>query len=301
VSQSKVEQLNQILKLLRLKDRRSWILMVPNSSGETALICGFAKSFAEKHGFGITLVIRDVHNPIASMYPGRFNAVMNLPFDAMRDFTTYGLIPPNHFDVDFPFNTWPLQYGDRRLYNIFDLMEKPGGRGGLSLTDLYRHVLRLDWDAPIERATLPMEARLQAMKLMTSHDIEPGNSVILFPGNNTNAPAPYAFWTAVTEAYQKKGMQVFTNTAGATFVPGQLPIPGTRALNLGLDTALALSEYAGHMIIGCNGLVILSLLAGIKCRIDSVITDSQCIDPEQGFFPSSQYGSSCQLRFQNWP
>lgn len=257
----------EIINLLRLPDRRSWILMVPNSIGEVATVCSLAKSFVERHGHGITLVIRDTHNYIASMYPGRFNKVINASLDLMRELSSFGLIPPNHFDIDFPFNTWPLQYGDGRLLRLVEHHDHGGGRGGLTFTDLYRHLLRLDWNAPLERATLTPEMRIQADQIARTFGLDPGRSVILFPGNNTSAPAPYAFWIAVAEAYRSRGFKVFTNAVGADFLPGDMPIPGTQALNLSGDMALAVSELAGHMVIGCNGLVVLSLFAGLKCKI----------------------------------
>jgi hypothetical protein len=295
MNRPKLDQLYKILDDLRLKDRRSWILMVPNSIGEVALVCGFAKSFVEKHGFGVTLVIREEHNSIAAMYPKRFNAVKNLTLHQMRDFSSYGVIPPNHFDIDFPFNTWPMQYGDGELFKIRMLMERGGGRGGITHSDLYRYMLRLDWDSPLETACVSSESWKLANEIVEINNIERGNSVILFPGNNTSIPAPYDFWIEIANAYKAKGKHVFTNVSGASYLPGKLPIPGTKALELGIDSALAVSELAGHMIIGSNGLLILSLLAGINCRIDGILTDRECIDGSVGFVNANWMRQSCQL------
>ena len=236
-----MKELNNVLDQMRLKDLRSWILMVPNSIGETALVCGFSKGFIEQHGYGITLVIIENHSCIASMYPGRFNAVITAPMQLMRDFSDFGFIPPNHFDIDFPFNTWPLQYGDGRLYELGNLYCRGHGRGGLSFTDLYRYILRLSWDTPIERPIIQDEVRKKAIEIANRHGIIQGQSVILFPGSNSSISAPYPFWIAISDLFRiKKGFKVFSNCSGAGIFPGDMPIPGSDRLDLPIDIALAI-------------------------------------------------------------
>lgn len=288
-------QLTELISKIRLSDRRSWILMVPNSIGEVAIVCGFAKSFVETHGYGVTLLISELHHPVTEMYPGRFNAVFHVPYNVMRDFSNYGVIPPNHFDVDFPFNTWPLQYGDGRLMKLHDLYTQMNGRGGLSLTDIYRYILRLDWSAPLERARLTQQARQQAEQIARQHGVVKGKSVILFPGCNSNQPAPYAFWLALIKQYKQKGLKVFSSFAGASLLPGEMPFPGTHALSLPIDLALAVSEYAGHMVLSVSGLASLALLSGIDCNVSIVMTDRFTEDPAQGFRPFNPLQCSTML------
>lgn len=272
----KKAELIGLINKMRLPEQRSWILMVPNGVGETAIVCGFAKGFVEQHGYGITLVTRDMFVPLAAMYPTRFNTVMTAPFDLMRDFSNFGIIPPNHFDVDFPFNAWAAQYGDGRYYKMNELYVQHGhSRGGLSLTDLFRHILRLSWDTPIERPIIQEETRKKADEIANRHGIIRGKSVILFPGNGSTTPAPYVFWETISNLFRKKrGFKIFANCRGAGILPNQMPKLDSDQLDLPVDLALAVSELAGHMVIGGNGFALLALLANIKCKIDIILPRS---------------------------
>lgn len=265
-----------LIDKMRLPERRSWILMVPNGVGETAIVCGFAKGFVEQHGHGITLVTRDMFVPLAAMYLGRFNTVMTAPFELMRDFSNFGIIPPNHFDVDFPFNTWAAQYGDGRYYKINELYVQHGhARGGLSLTDLFRHILRLNWNTPIERPVIQEETKIKAAEIANRHGIIRGKSVILFPGNGSTTPAPYLFWEAISELFRKKrGFKIFANCRGAGILPNQMPKLDSDQLDLPVDLALAVSELAGHIVIGGNGFALLALLANIQCKVNIILPKS---------------------------
>lgn len=272
MSIEKVIQLRDLANRMRLVGRRSWILMVPNSIGEVATVCGFAKAFTEKHGHGITLVIRDVHKDIPQFYPGRFNAVFTVPMELMRDLSNYGVIHPNDFILDVPFNTWPDQNGDGRLLDIHYLLSNGNGRGGLTYFDLYRHILRLDWHSPVEKGHISSDLRAVAAKYCEEHGIVKGNSVILFPGGNTGKPTSGILWESISKFYKNHGLDVYVNFAGSALRPQTNCSLGTE-LNLPIDLAVAVSEYAGNMVIATSGLVLMALIVGLKCNINVILSD----------------------------
>jgi hypothetical protein len=289
----KVIQLRDVANRLRLSDRRSWILMVPNSIGEVVTICGFAKAFTEKHSHGITLVIRDVHKNLPQFYPGRFNAVITMSLELMRDLSNYGIINPNDFVLDVPFNTWPEQNGDGRLLEIHQLLSNGNSRGGLTYFDMYRHILRLDWNSPIEKGYISSELRTVALKYCEDHGITRGKSVILFPGGNTNKPAPGVFWEAISKFYRNNGIDVYVNFRGSDFRPNTNNTLGTE-LDLPIDLAVAVSEYAGNLVTAVNGLVMLVLMVGLKCNINVALSDQY--DPQRsGVFKHLNPLSGCHL------
>jgi hypothetical protein len=289
----KIIQLRRIADQLRLKDRRSWILMVPNSIGEVATICGFAKSFTEKHGYGITLVITNAHKDIPKFYSGRFNAVITMPMELMRDLSNYGIIHPNDFLIDIPFNTWPDQNGDGRLNEIHNLFSLGNGRGGLRFFDLYRHILRLDWSSPLEKGCISSELRSVASKYCEDHGINRGNSVILFPGSNTCMPAQGVFWEMLSKLYRDKGMNVYVNFAGSVQRPQTNSILGTE-LSLPIDLAIAVSEYAGNVVSVGSGLMMLALMVGLKCNINVTLSDQSSTN-ESGVFTPANPLNGCSL------
>ncbi len=280
----KVNQLRELVKKMRLDNRRSWILMVPNSIGEVAIVCGFAKAFTETHGHGITLVTTDVHKNIASFYPGRFNAAFTMPMELMRDLSNYGVIHPNDFILDTPFNTWPEQSGDGRLYEIHTLLASGQGRGGLSLLDMYRYVLRLDWNAPVEKGLINPELRSAALKYCEDHGITEGKSVILFPGSNTNKPASGLFWETLSDSYRSAGLDVYVNYAGAALRPDVKSELGTE-LALPIDLAIAVSEYAGNIVTASSGLPTLALMVGLQCNINVILPNQSWTNALNNFKP----------------
>ena len=148
-------QLNLLLEQIKNPTKRNWILMVPNSLGETLAVCGLADSFVKTHGHGITLVIPESHAFIPECYPNTFDRVVYLDLGTMRRFSETGFIPPNFFNVDFPINTWPIQNGDGRANELLDIWVKSVGRSGLNFLDMYRYILRLDWKANFSMAKTP--------------------------------------------------------------------------------------------------------------------------------------------------
>jgi hypothetical protein len=135
-----------------------------------------------------------------------------------------------------------------------------------------RYALNLPWDAAVTKASLSPDIRASALQFALAQGVEPNNSVVLFPGNNTNKPAPAEFWNALAAAYVKAGKKVFYCVHGAYFKPEGLNIDGVQ-LNMTPGLAVAVCDIAGHMVSGANGLLGLSLLTESTFGMDVVLTD----------------------------
>jgi hypothetical protein len=235
-----------ILRKLRHPEKRTWIIMNPGAIGETAMMCGFAKSFIETHGYGITMVIRPEHTPITSMYPGRFEQVIEVSKEEMDGMMRY--FPPDQFEVDVPFAAFPYFLGDARADRLTYLYKYPG-RGGLSFNDVYRHILMLPWDAPIERPQVPREWELEARRYADEIGLEPGKSVILFPSANTvNEQFPDMLWESLAERLNENGCKVYCNMTGGRYRPSLMPVANTIPIEVPLRLGLTLVSIAGRMI-----------------------------------------------------
>lgn len=252
--------------------------MVPNSIGETVIVCALARAFVREHGKGVTLVIRPEHRAIAEMYPDTFEKVVLMPLETMREFTTSGFIPTWQFERDVPINTWPHQYGDGRLCKLNDLWVTSGGQCGLDLIDLYRHVLRLPWGAELT-SMAPNAGHIGAAhQIIEAHNVVPYKSVIFFPGNNTNQPAPYALWSELARQYGNRGYRVYSNSRGAMFLPGAMPVPGSEMIDLPLEAVAHVCEFAGTVVAGSTGVVFLMLAHGFQGSLHVVLPEMVCRD-----------------------
>ena len=272
------QQLRDLLQQIRTPGHPSWILMVPNSIGETVIVCALARAFIKEHGSGVTLVIRPEHRAIAEMYPDTFEKVVLLPLEAMREFTTSGFVSPWQFERDVPINTWPQQYGDGRLCKLNELWVTSGGQCGLDLIDLYRHVLRLPWGAELAPPA-PNAGHIRiAHQIIETHNVVPYKSVIFFPGSNTNQPAPYAFWSELARQYGKRGCRVYSNSRGAMFLPGAMPVPGTELIDLPLEAVVHVCEFAGTVVAGSTGVVFPMLAHGFQGSLHVVLPEMACRD-----------------------
>ncbi|RTL57741.1 MAG: hypothetical protein EKK46_02055 [Rhodocyclaceae bacterium] len=272
------EQLEQFLAQIRHPEKRTWILLVPNSLGETVVVCGLAQAFLKKHGHGITLVIPESHAFIPQCFPNTFDRVVYMDLELMRQFSTTGFIPPNFFNLDFPINTWIAQHGDGRIGSLYELWVESLGSAGLNFIDMNRYVLRLDWKAEFVAPRIPEDATRRALDIAFGLGIKLKQSVVFFVGNNTNRPAPAFFWRKLAECYQARGMDVVINKYGAMLQPEELAIPGARVIDLPLDIAVPFCESAGHVVVGANGFVVLALASRMDCEMNVLLSDEVCWD-----------------------
>ncbi len=258
----KPEELRKIISKLRITDRRTYILMTPNSIGEIATISAFSKSFKIAHGVGITLVCRQNHVVIPNIfYANHFERIIVMPMSLMHDFSLFRVIDPLNFDLDVPINMWPGLHGDGRLLEIHDLKSYKGGRGGLSYIDMHRYMLRIGWDAKIEKFNIPAQLEYDAKKYAENIGIVPGMSVILFIGNNSNSPAPSAVFVQIAKEYCNKGYKVFFNKKGAMHINDDSDIKlYANEIDLNIEMAISVANIAGNVVMSSNGLTLLFLL-----------------------------------------
>jgi hypothetical protein len=286
-------QLNQLLNQIRNPDKRNWILLVPSSLGETLAVCGLAKSFVEKHGYGITLVISESHRFIADCYAGTFDRVVFMDMGSMRLFSESGFIPNNFFQLDFPYNTFPAQNGDGRLGTIYDLWTTSRGRRGLSFLDKYRYILRLDWNAKFNLPDLPKEAVSRADELIKKFRIPKDKSVILLVGNNTAKPAPASLWEKIARRYHENGYDVIINTHGSMFVPQPLNIPFAKRIDLTVDVLVPLCIHSGNLVSASNGGVFCTLGFATDCKINVLLPNEVCVDWQKLIFAKIDNAAGC--------
>lgn len=272
-------ELDKVLEQIRNPDKRNWILMVPNSLGETVTVCGLAKSFIEKHGHGVTLVIPQSHAFIPECFPNAFDRIVYADLGVMRQFNESGYLPPNFFHLDFPINTWPQQNGDGRTYELLDRWIDTVGRSGLNFIDLYRYVLRLDWASKFTLAQVPQQAYAKADKIINNLNLKRGKTVVFFVGGNTNKPAPAYLWEQMAKLYAAQGYDVVINKYRAMFVPEGLSIPDAKIVDLDLEVAIPICEYAGNVVSNTSGFIFFALAASnIDYKMDILLPTEICTD-----------------------
>lgn len=272
------DKLGQLLNQIKNPDKRNWILMAPNSLGETATVCGLANSFIEKHGHGITLVIPQSHAFIPECFPNTFDRIVYLDLAVMRQFSESGFIPQNFFCVDFPINTWPKQNGDGRTFEIYERWLETAGCAGLNFIDLYRYILRLDWTSKFTLAQVPEKSYIKANKIIEDLNIKRDRTVVFFVGANTNKPAPAYLWERMARLYSEKGYDVVINKYGAMLLPEGLSIHGAKVIDIELDVAIPICEYAGNVVSNASGIIFFALTANINCKMDVFLPTEVCYD-----------------------
>ncbi len=267
--------------------------MVPSSLGETVTVCGFAKSFLEKYGYGITLVISESHAFIAECFPNTFDRIVYLSMENMRQFSSSGYIPQNFFNIDFPINTWSDQNGDGRTLALHKLWIESVGKSGLHFLDMYRYILRLDWGAKFTAPKAPEHSYVNADVLIKEHNIKPKKSVVFFIGNNSNKPSPAYLWVQLAKLYSENGYEVLINKHGAMFTPDNLYIPNAKIIDIPLDVAIPICEHAGNVVSGSNGFILLALAAKSDCKINVLLPNEICYDYSNFLFKEVNYLTGC--------
>lgn len=274
-----INQLKEIVDSIRKQTPRGWILMSPNSIGEVLVTCSFARSLVEKSGYPITLCVRPEHKPmVEALYPNRFTAVVAMDMELMRSFSSSGFIPNGHFDIDFPINLSPLQYGGGYLAEFQSLHYKRQGASGLSLVDIWRHMLHLDWDTPMER---PCQSFFNDRNdILSKYGVEEGKYTLFQLGNNTNKPLPAGFWAPLEEHFNKNKQPVLVNLKGAMLVHNALRFNSVKQVDLDILDALYLINKSHTTVSGNNGLMFISTLLNYteerKPNLHVVMTDKFC-------------------------
>jgi hypothetical protein len=235
--------------------------MNPASIGDTVTVCALAREFVKRHGHAVTMVVPPDHIAVTHMYPNRFLRVLTAERALMMDIGN-NFIDANRFELDMPFFGHPYDHGDCRGDELFYLFKYPG-RGGISLTDLYRYMLRLPWDSPLDRPAISQEWDAEARQLADDIGMPAGKSVVLFPANSSPHPQfPDVFWETVAGRLTANGYKVFTNMKGGNYRPNTMPICGTIPVEVPIHLALSLVQLAGRTICSAHGMQFLQLLGG---------------------------------------
>lgn len=270
-------QLRELLASIRVGHENDWIFMAPSSIGEVASVCTFAREFKKIYGGKISMVVHRNHASVPRFFPAYIDSVQTASTVLMRKLTTERLIDPMQFSPGMPVCLWANQMHEGRLLELHRLYVNQCGRGGLSFFDMYRYMMRLPWGAQITRGTVDPELSAFAKKYCVQHGVERGRSVIFFPGNNTNLPAPALLWHSMAKKFAARGIRVFQCTSGAKILPPGLDM-AVPALDMNPALAVAVSQFAGHVVTGSNGLLLLALLVSGECKFDVFLTEGVATD-----------------------
>ncbi|PLZ01911.1 hypothetical protein CY652_12800 [Burkholderia sp. WAC0059] len=237
--------------------------MNPGAIGETTTVCALASAFARKHGHPVTIIVPPDHQPVVQMYPNRFLRIVTMPRESMINIT-YSYLDPLRFELDIPICAHQYELGDGRIDDMQYLLKYPG-RGGLTCTDIFRHLLRLPWNTALERPTVPEQFVAEARQFAAKAGIVPDQSVILFPAANSNtrySQLPDTMWKTVVARLKELGYTVFCNMKGGNHRPATMPVEGAIPIEVPMHLALPLVTIAGRTITSSTGLQFLMLLGG---------------------------------------
>lgn len=253
------QKLQEILDSIKSQVPKSFILMSPNSIGEVVVTCALAKAFSDKYGHPVTLCVRPEHEPLVqNLYPGRFAAVVKMDMELMRAFQTSGFVPNGVINIDYPIVLSPNHYDDGRLIEIHNLIYKRNGFSGLSYGDTWRYMMRLDWDAPLEKPNPKLFESTQPF--IEQAGLTSGEYILFQLGNNSNKPHPAKFWESLEQHYQKTGLPILANYQGAMLLDQNLKFNNVQIANVGIVEALALMQHSAITVSGHNGLMLCDVL-----------------------------------------
>ena len=279
-----------LLEQLRDPNRRSWIFLNAASIGDTALVCAIAQAFVKQHGHAITIVVPPDHIALTQMYPNRFLKVHTAE-RSLVNMIANKYLDPLRFEIDVPIYPHPYVQGDCRLHDLLNLHKYPG-RGGMSHTDMLRHLLRLPWEAQYERPNAPTQWDVEAEQIAQQIGMPKGESVILFPANNSKHPQfPDVFWETVVARLTQRGLKVFCNMRGGTYRPNTMPIVGTTPIDVQMHQALSLVNYAGRTVSSATGMQQLLLMGGRfkQMTVTMPISRTAAFEMNQRSYPSTSF------------
>jgi len=279
--------LKSIADEIQFKNSKNWIFMVPSSIGETTIVLSLMNSFIIKNKIDMnkTKIIIFLH-PSQICIPRYFHIELieyyPMSLTVMRDLTKYKIINQYSFEIGKIINLWANQSHCPDIFNIHKLYGIDKDRGGLNIIDLYRFILKLDWDTRITRGLIQNhEEGIQ--EFCNINNIEKNNSVIIFPGNNTNAPTNAGFWHELIKKYRAIGKKVFACTTRSRFLPDSLDLSGSIQIEMPIEIAVPVINFAGEVVSGGNGMICLITFLNTKARI-KVILPSRIYNEEANTF-----------------
>jgi hypothetical protein len=237
----------------RAPEQKSWILVNPGSIGDTWCTLALARAFRGTHGAPLTVVVKQSQAALAELFKADIDRVIVWDDERLLRFCLR-LVGAGHFDLDEPIIAHPIWHGSaRNFYPLIELL-RHDGRGGVNFADQWRLMLRLDWGSPLTSPPSPQHWREEALSYAVQLEMPKGDSVILFPDNNTNPPLPDSIWERIALGLKANGKTVFTNVIGNSKGKRPGPIASTRAIEINLHNAVPLVEYAGRYVTMANGM-----------------------------------------------
>ena len=273
------------------KEADSYILLSPNSIGEAAVVSAFCNAFSKQYKAKPRLVVRHEHKEIADLYSDSIREIISASMSEMRALSKIGVSDWNEFVPGRPVNLWATLRTDGRLNEIHELRARSPGRGGLGYSDLYRHLMHLDWDAKLQLTSLPESIVAPLREKILKLDFNPlERNVIIFPSNNSNIPATSECWRAICDRYHEEGCNIYLNYHGG-YLSDFRPPKYAKVIQLGIFPALVFSELCKDVVISSNGLVMLMLLLRIGVTLNVLLPENVAIDGKTIRGVSSLYGS----------
>jgi hypothetical protein len=267
--------LEDVVKQLADESKGSYILLLNNSIGETAIVCALLKAFKQEHKSQVTIVTMPGHLEVIKLWADDIDKVVFLDMESMRDLTYFGVIDQNAWRKDHPITTWTRHRNDGFLDRLIQLRLLDQKRGGVNLVDAYRLLLRLSWRSQLNHVDL-IRVKSDSAELESILSSKPANKkfALLFPGCNTNIPAPQRVWQGICLAYLKQGYEVFYCTQGARFVPDLDNLPA-KQINLSVTQAVTSAQIFESIVSHNTGLMSLFLLCGVRSSVNILLTKSQ--------------------------
>lgn len=285
----------QALIALKIKKwRKSYILMSPNSIGEVTVISAFCRAFKEKHAGHLVLVVRSDHYVIANIFKKHIDEIVIAPISLMRRLNFWGFGSLTSFRLGVPVNLWSKLRGDGRLDEVHELRGFMPCRGGLGFTDVYRHLMHLNWDSKVE--LLPYHTSMCERQKVDFNisKLKGKKAILLFPSTNSNKPVSSKYWFAIAELYNSAGYSVYCNVKGGAYTEF-IPPDYVEMLDLDIMSAIDFSNRCESIVIGSNGLVILMLILQIKPEINVLLSDEIMRYDSANFRPYPMLSTSHRL------
>ncbi len=257
---------------LRSPGRQSWFFLQPYSLSDAYITCSLMAAFEAAHGSGpgaIHVILKRSHASIARLFEHqrlRVAVAEDQWMDSLAtDLRSVGMRSPLLPDQGIILHPDHLDSGP---------VESLLGLSAPSRRNLYQYLLRLPLESQASRPVIPEACRREALALTQSLGMPAGRSVILMPFSAGPDPEPSEVWNAVAAHLGERGYRTFTLTRNHATGAQCPPVPGTAALEVGLDLLLPLSEHAGWVISAMNDTVQLLGEAQLDCRKTALSTDA---------------------------
>ena len=263
--------LARICDPLRVPGRQSWFFLQPYSMLDAYLTCSLMEAFEaarEQDKGEIHVILKRSHASIARLFDNqrlRITITEDQWMESLAtDLRTVGLrssLVPNQGII-----LHPEHLDDGQAEPLLQLRN-------CSRRNLYRYLLQLPLGSQVPRPAIPEVCRHEALTLAHSLDMPAGRGVILMPFDAGLDQIPFEAWASLASRLGENGYRVFTLTRDHTNGAHCPPLPGTVALDIGLEILLPLAEHAGWVVSAVNDTVRLLAEAQLDCRKTALSVD----------------------------